>query len=224
MSKGDSKAAVRAWIAGGSLEAYPDAVGIAARRLLTDTRMVDCWANGFGVADFRRAAQEFDVAIDRDKWSSKTQRERNDWARKFDKAVDQLIELMAEGPTTPEQWGFPARDNVLMNVIYRMGFPLPEASSPEFFPKMLELEAAADAECWTIADSLRHYQKQQVGDCTAKQILKKPGDERAGRAQFIVNFRRYSNCSAKAVADVASVMFDDKTINDRLVRRLTAAR
>lgn len=207
------------------LDAYPDAVIEAVTRLIQDDRMKPLWGRTFTGSHLHRAAMEFDVAMARDHWTDKSQRERDLWLAKFEKTADTLLELMHEAPRTPEQWGFPARDNVLMNVAYRMGMKLPDANDAQaFFGKMLELEAAADAECWTLADALNHYREQQRTDYQAKQSLRKPGDAKAGRAQFIAMFKQATNLSSSTVATVASVMFDDETIDDRLVRRLTAGR
>jgi|LNAP01.1.fsa_nt_gb hypothetical protein len=218
-------AKVRAGIAGGQLSAYGEFVAGAANRLLDDPRMMPHWTSGFSASSFWRAMHLYECAVlDRNAWSKKTQRERDEWNRKFNKAVTQLQELMKEAPTTPEEWGFPARDNVLLNVAYRMGMPIPEGDDNALYTEMLRLEAAADAECWTIADSLRHYQMKIDSDCTVSQVLKKPGDEMAGRAEFIVQFRTYSMCSTTTVATVAQVVFEDEAIDERLVRRLTATR
>lgn len=203
----------------------PPPVREAAVRLATDERMRPVWERGFSDGEFWYAVREFEQAIQRDHWTDKTQRERDAWLLTFEKTVNSLLELMSEAPRTPEAWGFPARDNVLMNVAYRMGVPLPPADDlHEFFRKMLDLEAAADAECWTIADALKHYREQQRSDCEAKQFLPRPGDVKAGRAQFIIMMRESTSLSASELATVASVMFEDEAIDDRLVRRLTAGR
>lgn len=214
--------AMNDWLPGW-LDACPAASREVAERLLTDDRMRRLWETKFTPAQLVMTVTEFEVATDRDHWSDKTQRERDTWQAKFEKTADALLELMQEAPTPPESWGFPARDVVLMNVIHRMGFPLPEGDSSEFFPRMLELEAAADAECWTIADALNHYREQQRADCGATQVLRKPGDAKAGRAEFIVRMRKRS-LSASEVATIAQVVFEDESIDDRVVRRLTASR
>ncbi len=219
------KSDAQAWVEKGGLQIYPCNVVSAAQRLLNDDRALDCWQRGFGVKEFENAVHIFHLATTRDAWSGKSQRERDEWKRKFDKTVSQLVELMGEAPTTPEQWGFPARDYVLMNVFHRVGHEVPAADDVlAFFGKMRELETAADAECWTIADALLHYQRQVEIDYEIPQPLKKPRDEKAGRAEFIVSFKMHSGCSAIVVACAAIALFDDNAIDERLVRRLTSGR
>ncbi len=208
-----------------ALSQMPESVRVAAHRLANDDSTRPLWGAGLSRESFWHAVTEFEHATDRDHWTDKSQRERDAWLAKFEKTVDSLLELMQDAPHTPEAWGFPARDNVLMNVAYRMGIPLPPASDTQaFFRKMLDLETAADAECWTIADSLKHYREQQRMDCMAKQWLKKPGDAKAGRADFIISMRQSTRFSTAEIATIAQVMFDDESIDDRLVRRLTAGR
>lgn len=206
-------------------DAQPEHVQLAIAKLRSDERMRPVWEAGFSQGDLWRAATEFEQASYRDEWASKTQAARDLWLAKFEKTAESFLELVQEAPRTPEQWGFPARDNVLMNIAYRMGVSLPPAEEQQgFFRRMLELEAAADAECWTLADALKHYREQVRIDSKPVQIVRKPGDAKAGRAEFIMRFRRSTNLSAQTVATVAGVMFDDENIDDRLVRRLTARR
>lgn len=205
------------------LVSYPEHVQVAAQRLLCDPRMQSNLGGKFCSTDFRRAVDEFEQATISDSWSKKSQRARDLWAHKFENAVTTLIELMDEAPCTPEQWGFPARDNVLMNVLYRIGVPLPEPEdSLNFYKKMRECESAANAECWTLVDALKHYRERVRMDCDQQQVLRKPGDQKAGRAEFIIHMRLSKHLSASDIATIASIMFDDEAIDDRLVRRLTA--
>ena len=214
--------AMEDWLPGW-LDACPIASREVAERLLTDGRMRALWQTKFTASLLVTTVTEFEVATDRDHWSDKTQRERDAWQEKFEKTAAALLTLMQEAPTPPDQWGFPARDMVLMNVIHRMGFTLPNGESPDFYPRMLELEAAADAECWTIADALNHYREQQLSDCKATQVLRKPGDAKAGRAELIIRMRNRS-LSAAEVVTITQVVFEDESIDDRVVRRLTASR
>lgn len=201
----------------------PPEVRAAAMRLVKDARMRPLWGKSFGDREFWRALNEFEAAVDRDHWSDKSQRERDAWLARFEKTVDTLLELMAEAPTTPERWGFPVRDNVLMNAAHRMGVDLPSPDdAASFFWRMQALEESVDNECWTLADSIKHYREQQRGDCKAKQQLKKPGDAKAGRASFIANMRAFSALTVPEIVTVAQVIFEDEAIDERLVRRLAA--
>ena len=135
----------------------------------------------------------------RDHWTDKTQRERELWAEKFQKASEAVLKLMRDAPRTPDQWGIPSSESVRM-----------------------------DAECDTLADALEAYRDQVRVDCKPKQIVKKPGDSKAARAEFVMRMRdvrmQDDRLSAQDVATIASVVFNDETIDDRLVRRLTSSR
>nr|WP_019364632.1 hypothetical protein [Pseudomonas luteola] len=89
---------------------------------------------------------------------------------------------------------------------------------------MVEINNAADEENFTLCDVLEHYRKQVKFDAEAKQVLKKPRDQKSSRAKFIVLMKKYSNLSMSSIATVAAVMFEDEAIDERLVRRLTEAR
>lgn len=197
------------------MSAYSPAITALIHKLASDER------TAFLSSDQAAMAADFYLsATDRDQWSAKTQAARVAWMEKFEKTTEALLALMAEAPTTPESWGFPARDNVLMNVAYRWGVELPPHSNTmAFFTKMQELEHAADAELWTLADSLKHYRQQQRAAARVPQTLKKPADAKAGRAQFIVEFHSATGLSAYKMAAVASVLFNEP-VDDRVVRRL----
>jgi hypothetical protein len=202
-------------------EPYPEDVKAASKRLLTDARMKSLWQDGFSEKIFHYAVMHFDHATARDAWANLSKRARDRWLEKFEKAVDSLLDLMEKGPRTPTEWGFPVRDYALLNVAYRMGVSLPaESDTSAFFSKMLELQRCADADNWTIADALKHYRDQQRVDCQAPQVLKKPGEAMAARAEFIYWFHK-TGISAAKVATVAAVLFNDNSIDDRQVRRLT---
>lgn len=206
------------------LKAYPEDVQNSILRLGHDPRMHDLRGR-FTQDDLWRVTMEYDQSIARDAWDNKTQQERDAWLEKFEKLADQFIKVMREGPRPPEKWGFPVRDNVLMNTIYRMGYELPDpANIQEFFSKMQDLESAADAEEWDLTDSIDHYRQQVRSDCEPQQILKKPGDRKAARAAFIVSMKAHSRLSNADIAIVASILFNDEAIDDRLVRRLTEPR
>jgi hypothetical protein len=224
-----AKGGAQQWIDAGGLDIYSEPTKVAALRLLDDARVAEYWGKGLGAREFEEAVHCYTLATERDAWEAwdkKTQRERLAWNRQFDKTVSRLIELMAEGPTPPEVWGFPVQDYVLMELLRRIGHPLPSTcESKAFFRKMSEFNAAVEDLPWTIADALLSYQKQvEINSTDAIVMVKKPRDAKAGRAKFIANFRRYSGCSAPVVAAVAGVMFEDVAIDERLVRRLTSGR
>lgn len=193
----------------------------AAFRLLSAPVMDGHW-NRVGIEAIAEAAHCYGLAVSRDAWSGKTQRERDEWLAKFNKTIEQFASLAEEGPRTPKDWGYPVKDNVLLNLLHLAGYDVPDDPIKRF-AKAVELDAIADEVEWTIVDSLLHYQRQIHCDAIVKKPLKKPRDEKAARAEFIVLFRKHGGLSAATVAAVAAAMFQDDAIDERLVRRLTAA-
>lgn len=201
---------------------WPEAIE-ATLLLLTDKAMDSCWQRDFGMREVAEAAHLFELANNRDAWSDKTQRERDEWRAKFDKIVEQFITHVQDGPRTPSEWGYPVKDSVLMNLLYLAGYDVPEDEIAGLV-RAREIDAIADSLNWSIVDSLRHYQRQIHADCVPTQPLKKPRDGKAARAEFIVGMVRYTQCSALTIARVAATMFQDPSIDDRLVRRLATGR
>ncbi len=217
------KAGARQWLAAGGLDIYSTSTNEAAQRLLNDERAAHCWRQGFGAYEFEHAVHCYELAANRDVWDCKTDREREAWLRDLDRTAARLLALMSEGPL--QRTGFPVRAFALMEVFSRAGHPLPDISeSAAYYGRMCEIEEAADATGWTLVHSIRQYQHHVKLVGGREQLLKKPRDPLARRADFIASFRLVSGCGASVVAAVAAVMFDDETIDDRLVRRLTAGR
>lgn len=215
-----NKQAAKDWIAKGGLSIYSDAVRVAAMRLLEDLRADEAWQAGLTVGAYEDAVHTFAIATERSAWRMKSDREQREWADQFSATLDKLFRLMDEAPVTPKEWGFPARDHVLANVFYRAGVKFPDPKNiNEFYGKVLELEAAADAEDWTIVDSLKHYQSVVEYEYEDPQTLKKPKDPKASRAEFIQKFTQYQQYSANVVACIAMTLFDDESIDDRLIRK-----
>jgi hypothetical protein len=217
------------WVRAGGLTIYSESTVEAARRLLNDERAAKCWRDDLGAAQFEEAVHCYELATGRGAWAAwdgKTRRERGQWKRQFATAITRLLGLMEEGPTPPKVYGYPAGDYVLMEVLRRVGHPVPSPGDADaFFRKMVEVDDAVEDLPWTIADALLQYRKKVEIDAeNAILPLKRPRDPKAGRAKFIVNFRHYSGCSVPVVAAVAAAMFDDEVIDERLVRRLTSTR
>lgn len=225
--EGDLKAGkegARQWIDAGGFRGYSEATLAAAKRLLEDERASTCWRHGFGAYEFEHAVHCYELASIRDVWMGKSKREREIWQRDFDRTLARLLALLEEGPVVPSKWGFPVRDFDLAKVFAAAGYSMPDRIDVVAFRRRVsELEEAADATGWNLADSLKHYQLQ-VAVGGREQLLKKPRDPQAHRADFITTFKISSECSTDVVATVAAVMFDDEAIDDRLVRRLTAPR
>lgn len=224
--KGSGKAALPfETISKRTFESFPVEVQEAFDRVVSD-KTAGNYLAGLSKDSVLELLGAYEYSIKRDSWDLKTQRERKVWKQNFDKAIDQLTDYLVGGPLTPDQWGFPARDMVLMNILHRIGIPLPKSDTPEFWDKLLEVEAAADEEQWTLLDALRLFKIQIDTDCEKgeMQLLKKPRDPKGMRAAFIVRMRRYSDASVGAIAAIAQVLFDDVSIDERLVRRLCNSR
>ena len=202
----------------------PDEVRTALHRLETGN-VKECWPDGIPRGLLWKAAVEYEVCIQHGTWERKTQRERDLWLENYRKTVAYLIDLMNDGPRPPDSWGFPVRDTALVKMASHIGLEVPSsAEHAAYFKTILKLEDSVDDCGWTIVDALNHYSSQIEVDCKPSQVIKKPGDVKAGRAKFIIRFRESTKLSTAAVALVASLMFDDEAIDDRLVRRLTSQR
>ncbi|NKF23068.1 hypothetical protein [Solimonas marina] len=207
----------------GWLDFYPEFVREATARLLSHEDTKGFWPLGIDDPGLRMIAGQLEVALYDSPWDKKTQRERQQWLTKFEKTLDTLLQLMDEAPYPPKDWGFPVRDIVLMEAASKMGVSIPRRDDvPEFFREMLRLEDAVSAVDWTLRDSLQHYREQQLSDARVRQALKKPRDAKASRALFILNIK--SKRTAREVAAIASVAFNDDAIDERLVRRLASTR
>ncbi|MFB2820433.1 hypothetical protein [Marinobacter shengliensis] len=172
-----------------------------------------------------RVAMEYDHATYHDNWEDKTQRERDVWLEDFEKTTARFLALMEDGPVPSEQWGFPIKDYVLMNVAARLGVNLPDHENVEaFFQKMLELEATVEKEKWSLRDCIEHYRQQVRLDNDPAQLLKKPRDEKRARALFLITMREASRLTVSDIALVGWIIFEDEAIDERLVRRLTNSR
>jgi hypothetical protein len=170
-------------------------------------------------------AETFDQATDfPSRWIRKPQGEREEWLKKFEAAVSQLADLMIEGPLSPEGkepegYGFPIRDYVLMRLLKRIGYPVPDdKNSQDFHRLMYEANTAADAEDWRILDVLADY-RDVTRAMYSKQPLKKPRDKKASRGRFIVLLARHTELSVADIVLIGHVLFQDDSINAQLVKR-----
>ncbi|MCB1635686.1 MAG: hypothetical protein KDI51_13935 [Xanthomonadales bacterium] len=187
--------------------------------------MAPLWKAGFADEDARLVGWEFSQSLLRDHWDAKPQRERDIWMADFRKTLHRLLALMDDGPMPVGKWGFPVRGIALACVAIKLGVPFPEvddADPHEVCVRLNEIEAIADSDGWTLADSLKHYLKQ-IETTDELQQLKKPRDPKSARAALIVGLRNqpFRRLSDVDVAVIASVLLDDDAVDDRLVRRLT---
>lgn len=183
-----------------------------------------------GAKEFEVAVHCFELATGREAWAAwdrKTLRERRNWLRQFASTVDRLLVLVNEGPVPPVVSGGLVQDYVLVELLRRLSVPFPDDYNSEaFYIAMQEANAAVEDLPWNIADALLDYRRRVSLEAMQGDFInaRKPGDPKAGRARFVVNFRAHSGCSVPVVATVAAVMFDDESIDERLVRRLTRPR
>ena len=88
--------------------------------------------------------------------------------------------------------------------------------------KLMEESPAPSSESENAADlvlAIQCYNAKIDFEIVDQQLLSKPNDSKAPRAQFIQEFTRYNECGANVVASIAMTLFEDEAIDDRLVRR-----
>lgn len=160
-------------------------------------------------------------------WSKLTKREQEEWMTKFEKALSALFQLFDSSPTPIQSFGFPVRDYALLEAARKMGLDVPEAKAVDdveddlpAFTATLRLNRAADATGYTLVHALQHYQDQVVADAENSQRLKKPGDAKAPRALFLVDFQNiHPDVSVAQVAAIATALFDEE-VDERKVREM----
>lgn len=165
------------------------------------------------------AVYAHESAISRRSWEEKTQREMDEWSKRFDEAFDTLVALMMQGPRTPEEWGFPVRDDYLMAALNLAGFEVPIIDTDEYFREMTRIERGFDASRLTIVHALNHYRKQLHADLAPRQLLKKPRDKDAVRAHFVVELSRFTKLPVSVIAGLTSSMLKVE-VDERVIRRL----
>lgn len=106
-----------------------------------------------------------------------------------------------------------------MHALRTAGFDLPTEDSAEYFKEMLRLEESFDKSNINITHVLQHYQTQLTVDSKPKQLLKKPRDEHANRALFIVTVARYTKLPVSVIAGLTESMFLT-SVEERIIRRL----
>ncbi|MGB4248549.1 MAG: hypothetical protein WBJ75_12600 [Pseudohongiellaceae bacterium] len=172
--------------------------------------------------DLISVAGEIEYSFCESRWGRMTQRERDDWAVRFQSVMDKLIELMTSGPVPPGDWGFSARPERVMSAMARAGYAVPQPASyknPEYHAKIVELEQALTAENWDIVDELRSYRHNAMLSATQPQIVKKPRDAKAARAKLITCLKE-QGFSVNESAKIVATALDDPEANEKLVRRI----
>lgn len=209
---------VRKLVHGERLRPYPKETRDAAIRALQHWGDSN-WPETLNQASFMEAVYAHEAAFATGCWEEMTQRERDEWASKFEGAVDQLVGLMARAPRSPEEWGYPVRDGLLMHSLRAAGFAVPANDSSDYFNALLKIEAAFDESGITIVHALNHYRKQVLVDTGPPQLLKKPRDKDAVRARFIRHLSRYAHLPVGVIAGLTESMLQVE-VDERVIRRL----
>lgn len=210
---------VRQLVYGERLRPYPAETRDAAIRGLQNWGDSN-WPETLDPASFMEAVYAYEAAFATGPWDEMTQRERNDWARKFESTFDVLVSLMAQAPRSPDEWGFPVRDEFLIHSLRSAGFVVPENGSGDYFSEMLRIEQAFDESGLTILHALNHYRKQVLVDAGPSQLLKKPRDKDAIRARFIRHLSRYTHLTVAVIAGLTESMLQVEA-DERVIRRLS---
>lgn len=164
-------------------------------------------------------AMEYDyVASWNRKWDLMTTRERNIWQKDFEETFNRFIELLENSPVPPESFGFPIKDNNLMNMLYLMGLYGQPESKEKYWSDMLFFESKTELLDWTIVDTLQHY-KENIEHGLDEQLLSKPRDPKAKRALFIklLSDQKFKN---HHITIITRSVFNDELLDERTVRRL----
>lgn len=203
------------------LSTLPDLIRAAAERLLTDFRVRDYWGQWLDQHHFGIVISEFIIASDRSGWTTLSQREREKWQNDFEETLDSLVTLIKSAPVPPDEYGFPVRDEAFKSVVKCLPITLPEvrhgidASSDPID----DLEAIVDSLGYTIVDALEYFRVRQRASFGDEQVLAKPRDDKAARAHFIAHVTAELSMPDDVVATITSVLFEDESVDDRLVRR-----
>ena len=152
------------------------------------------------------------------KWDLMTTRERNIWQKDFEETFNRFIELLENSPVPPESFGFPIKDNNLMNMLYLMGLYGQPESKEKYWSDMLFFESKTELLDWTIVDTLQHY-KKNIEHGLDEQLLSKPRDPKAKRALFI-KLLHDQKFTTKQIAIITRSVFSDENLDVRTVRRL----
>lgn len=206
-------------------KAYPHDVKTSIIRLFKKSNLIELKTE---ITDelIYRVTTAYDFVLRRTlEWDKKTQRERGIWIDKFEKASKSFLDLAKEGPIPLESWGFPIRDYVLVQTAEKLGTKVPEKNDiNSLFKLMLKLEMSINEIDWNLGDSIRHYIECAKTDAAHPQALSKPRDEKSTRALLIINLKKNSNLSSSDIALISSILLNDESIDDRLVRRITSNR
>lgn len=203
----------------GRLAAYPEHVQTACSRLLDHDEMSRHWGDEFNAGDFMQAVYAFDLATGRDAWGRKANGARKLWLKSFNSTVNRLKKLLTEAPLTPEAWGFPVRDGLIMHAMsFVRETPRREDGAP-YYQVMWELERKLDQSGVTIAHVLDVYVMQQNIEAEPKQIIPKPADADSDRAFFVKTMGLYTDCSVEVIASATTVVFGLEDYDHRTVGR-----
>lgn len=217
----------------------------AARRLLVDERMGKQWewlgrhynaTGGFVLRDevwgeyfFWSAVIAYSHATRPRQWDLLTKAQQSRWHLKLQRLTAELAELFETAPCMPTVLPTIGKDQ-LIAYIESLGISViheHRATAPGEVHWAV-VSGHRFSSPWTIVDSLTTL-GQTVSD-DEFQVLKKPGDSSAQRANFYLELTGslvglYDQPMQQLVATAADVMFDDGRQTDvRVVRRITTGK
>lgn len=199
-------------------EAYCEKTHHAIKKLIRDVDYIRI-ANDLESDALEIIAMEYHYVVNQNrKWDLMTTRERHTWEQDFNDVFTKFIDLLESSPLPPDLFGFPIKDNNLMNMLYLMGFYANPESKEKYWSDMQLFESKSELLNWTIVDSLKHY-KKNIDAGMSKQYLSKPRDAHAKRALFIklLGDQKFKN---NHITIITRSVFDDELLDERAVRRL----
>lgn len=199
-------------------ESYCEKTHYAIKKLIKDLDYISI-ADELKSDALEIIAMEYNYVVNQNrKWDLMTTRERHTWKKDFNEAFLKFIDLLETSPLPPDDFGFPIKDNNLMNMLYLMGLYESPESREKYWSDMQFFESKTELLNWTIIDTLKHY-KINIEAGISKQYLSKPRDPHAKRALFIklLSDQKFKN---NHITIITRSVFNDELLDERTVRRL----
>lgn len=199
-------------------ESYCEKTHYAIKKLIMDLDYISI-ADELKSDALEIIAMEYNYVVNQNrKWDLMTTRERHTWKKDFNEAFLKFIDLLETSPLPPDDFGFPIKDNNLMNMLYLMGLYESPESRVKYWSDMQFFESKTELLNWTIVDTLKHY-KINIEAGISKQYLSKPRDPHAKRALFIklLSDQKFKN---NHITIITRSVFNDELLDERTVRRL----
>ena len=203
-----------------------------AKALVTDDRMTEAWErlatnynrigqytsvfgtrDGWGETFLRAAVMRYSQANAPDPWDLLTRTEQLEWFDRFDLLTKQLTRHLGDGPLKPDSLGSFVPPPVLEQIM-----PPKEEGKVRKDPRNVR---------WGLSDSLELLSKRYRELFVDDQWMKRPRHPKSARERFI--FLLSGDCEQyfgqplqKVVVATTAVAFNDDTVDERLVRRITS--